>query len=195
MYPSHTYVHVDGLVDYYERLAGATDLPLVLYKRGDEADREVLDALSKHDDYVACKWAVDDVEGFASTAAYVDGDLVWLDGIAERFAPAFALEGAEGITTGIGNFVPELSLELMDAIREADWEQARELRELARRFQEIRGQVEGSTSVGVVKHGMDIAGYYGGPVRPPLKPMAEQYREQVEDAYDDLTDELEVAAD
>jgi len=190
MYPSHTYVHVDGLVDYYERLAEATDLPLVLYKRGDEVDRGVLDALSDLDSYVACKWAVDDVEGFAATVEYVDGDLVWLDGIAERFAPAFALEGAEGITTGIGNFVPERSLALQEALEARDFERARAIRNELRPLEELRAEpgagnhVDSGNNVPVVKHCMDRAGFYGGPVREPLVALAEEDAARADELYD-----------
>jgi len=49
--------------------------------------------------------------------------------------------------------------------------------------------------IGVVKHGLDAAGYYGGPVRPPLEPMDESYRKQVERILEDVSAELGIAAD
>jgi 4-hydroxy-tetrahydrodipicolinate synthase len=195
MFPQRPGINRDGLEPYYRQIIESTDLGVMLYKKDVRLDTELVDELGAHENVVAVKHAIGDLSNFVSDVNDVDSDLVWVDGTAEVPAVGFGVEGVDGFTTGIGNFVPELTLDLMDAIEAEDWERARELRELARPFQEIRGQVEGSTSVGVVKHGMDLAGYYGGPVRAPLKPMAEEYREQVEDIYDDVTDELAPSAD
>jgi len=191
MYPSHTYVHVDGLVDYYERLADGTDLPLVLYKRGPEVDRGVLDAVSRLDGYVACKWATGEVEPFAASVVHAEGELVWLVGVAERFAPAYTLEGAEGLTYGIGNFLPERSLALYDALAAGDWGRAREIRDELRPLEELRDEpgvgnhVDAGNNVPVVKHCMDRApGLYGGPVREPLVSLRGADAARADELYD-----------
>jgi 4-hydroxy-tetrahydrodipicolinate synthase len=195
MFPQRPGVNRDGLLTYYRKLVESTDLGVMLYKKDPRCDTEIVAELAEYENVVAVKHALGDFDDFIGDVNDIDADLAWVDGTAEVPAVGFGVEGADGFTTGIGNFVPELALALQDAIEAEDWERARELRELARPFQELRGQVEGSTSVGVVKHGMDVAGYHGGPVREPLKPMAEEYRRQVEEIYENVDAELGVAAD
>ena len=190
MHPAHTYVHRRGLVDYYRELADATDLDLVLYVRGPAVDGEVLAAVADHEQVVGVKYAVNDVKAFSAAVAVDPGDLVWIDGLAERFAPAFAVEGAEGFTTGIGNFVPEAPLSLFEALREGDWERARAVREAVRPYEDLRespgvdNETAAANNVPAVKFGMELAGLYGGPVRPPLVDLAEADEERAREHYE-----------
>jgi len=195
MFPQGGAVHRDGLVPRYRQIIESTDLGIMLYKKDPRLDTAILDELGSYENVLAVKHAVGDLDAFVKDVNDVDSDLVWVDGNAEVPSVGFGVEGVDGFTTGIGNFVPTLCLALMDAIEDADWERARRFRELARPFQELRGQEPGSTGVGVVKHGMDVAGYYGGPVRAPLKPMDETHRERVEEIYRTVDQELGVAAD
>lgn len=192
MHPIHTYVHERGLVEYYRAIAEETDLDVVLYVKGPEVGTEVLEELSTHGSVVGVKYAVNDVKAFSAAVSGVEGDLVWVNGLAERFAPAFALEGAEGFTTGIGNFAPEASLALHDALEREDWRRARELRDAIRPFEDLReepagvGRLSSANNVPAVKDAMDRADLYGGPVRPPLVDLsaadeerAREYQERI----------------
>ncbi|WP_433632599.1 dihydrodipicolinate synthase family protein [Halomicrococcus sp. NG-SE-24] len=195
MHPSHTYLHERGLLEYYRRIVEAVDCGIVLYKRGPELTEDIIAELSTEDNVVAVKYAVNDIKGFSRAVENVPGDLVWSNGIAERFAPAFALEGAEGFTTGIGNFVPKATLALMDALSDEDWESARQIREALRPYEDLREETgpnnafSAANNVPAVKYGMELAGLYGGPVREPLielsdadKQRAEQYYEAIQEA-------------
>lgn len=174
MYPRHTYLHERGVIEYYRTLASATDLGLVVYKRGPLLTETVLEDIASLDAVVAVKYAINDVKTFSRLVKNVSGDVVWLNGVAERFAPAYALEGADGFTTGIGNFVPDPVLALSDALSEADWERAKRIRELLRPLEDLREEDGGATpftaakNVPVVKLGLDHRGLHGGPVREPL---------------------------
>lgn len=189
MHPVHTYMHERGVEAYYRRLVEATDLGVVLYKRGPELTHDHLAALSTYDNVVAVKYAVNDVKAFSKAASSISG-VVWSNGIAERFAPAFAVEGAEGYTTGIGNFVPGATLALMDALREEDWARAREIRDLLRPYEDLREEpgadsdIPAANNVPAVKFGLELAGLYGGPVREPLVDLSEADRERAREYYD-----------
>lgn len=189
MYPAHTYVHRRGLVEYYRELAAATDLGLVLYVRGPEVGDEVLAALADDERVAGVKYAVNDVEAFSAAVSADPGDLVWINGLAERFAPAFAVEGAAGFTTGIGNFAPEAPLSLFEALQAGDWERARSVRDAVRPYEDLRespgadNEVVAANNVPAVKFGQELAGLYGGPVRPPLVDLAEEDRERARDCY------------
>jgi 4-hydroxy-tetrahydrodipicolinate synthase len=189
MHPVHTYMHEHGVEAYYRRIVEATDLGVVLYKRGPELTRDHVAALAGYDNVLAVKYAVNDVEAFSAAASSIDG-VIWSNGIAERFAPAFAVEGAEGFTTGIGNFAPEASLALMDALRAEDYERAREIRDVIRPYEDLREEtgpdssLSAANNVPAVKVGMELAGLHGGPVREPIVELSEADRERAETYYD-----------
>ena len=189
MHPVHTYMHERGVEAYYRRIIESTDLGVVLYKRGPELTHDHLAALAGYENVVAVKYADNDVKAFSAAASSIDG-VVWSNGIAERFGPSFAVEGAEGYTTGIGNFVPEATLALMDALREEDWERAREIRDLLRPYEDLREEpgednaIAAANNVPAVKFGMELAGLYGGPVREPLVDLSEADRERAREYYD-----------
>lgn len=199
MTPTHTYLHERGVRRYYRTIADATDLPLVLYKRGPALDDEVIADLSHIENVVGVKYAVNDVDAFSKAVAAVDGDLVWLNGIAERFAPSFALEGAEGFTTGIGNFVPKPTLALMDALENEQWERAKSIREALRPYEDLReecgpdGRYTAANNVPAVKYGMELAGLNGGVPRDPLVVLADEDKERARQYYERITARFETA--
>lgn len=199
MYPRHTYVHEEGLIDYYRQIAESTDLGIVVYKRGPLLSERVLEAVAGIENVVAVKYAVNDVTEFSRLAATIT-DVVWLNGVAERYGPAYALEGAEGLTTGIGNFIPGPVLALFDAIEEGDWDRARDIRDLLRPFEDLRAEAGGGPAFGaaknvpVVKYGMDLQNLEGGSVREPLVELAEEDRERVEAYLERVEREEELLA-
>jgi 4-hydroxy-tetrahydrodipicolinate synthase len=196
MHPGHTYVHRDGLRRYFERIAAGTELGVVLYKRGPEVMDELLVDLTEIENVVGVKYAVNDVSAFSRAVERSSGDAVWSNGIAERFAPSFLFEGAKGFTSGIGAFVPELPLALMEALRNGEWARARQLRELARPYEELRdgtgpnSPFASANNVPAVKYGMELAGLYGGPVREPLTGLSEADEERAEALYREITERL-----
>lgn len=186
MYPRHTYVHEQGLIEYYRALAEATDLGLVLYKRGDLLSETVLDELSTIENVVAVKYAVNDVKLFSRLVQTVSGDVEWLNGVAERYAIAYAVEGADGFTTGIGNFVPQPVLALENALSTGDWDLAKQIRNALRPFEDFREEHGGGAAFGsaknvpIVKYGQELQGMAGGPVREPLVELSSDDRDRVE---------------
>ena len=193
MHPQHTYIHKRGLHRYYRKLADSTDMGVVVYCRGPEIPTDLLASLSTIENVVAVKYAVNDVRGFSDAMVGADGDVVWLNGIAERFALAFAVEGAAGFTTGIGGFAPRPVLALFDALRDADWERAREIREPLRKFENLRSEtgpdndLSSAYTVPAVKYGLELAGQYGGPVREPIVDLDEDAKARAESLYEEIS--------
>jgi len=194
MYPGHTYVHEDGVRAYYERIAEATDLGVVLYKRGPRLSLENLAALSERENVVCVKFAQNDVNLFTTAVADTPGDVVWSIGVAERFVPSYALEGATGFTTGIGNFAPEPVLALVDAVRAGDLDRAKRIRDALRPYEQLRAEsgvgsdFATANNVPAVKYGQELAGLYGGPVREPLVELPEKTRERCREYYQRIID-------
>lgn len=194
MHPGHTFVHEAGLRKYYHAICDMTDLGVVIYKRGPEITREILMELCEREDVVAVKFAVNDIEEFSASVADIDADVTWVNGVAERAAISYAVEGAEGYTTGIGNFAPDATLALFDAIEAEDWTRARRLRERLRPFEELRGEpgeeneFTAANNVPAVKRGMQLAGYHAGPVRPPLSELSDTDATRTEDCYNQIAE-------
>lgn len=191
--PDHTYIHRDGVKRYYRQIAEATDLGVVMYKRGPEPSLPVISDLSTMDNIVGLKYAVNDIVGFSKAVRDVPGDIVFSTGIAERFAPAFKLEGAEGFTTGIGSFAPRVPLALHAALERGDWERALRIRDLARPYEDFREESgvgnsqAGANNVPAIKFGLELAGLYGGPVREPLVELTAVQRDRLQGYYEEMT--------
>lgn len=192
MHPDHTHIHEAGLIEYYREIASAVELPLVIYKRGPEVSRNVLVELAAFDEVIGIKYADTDVAEFSATLREAGSNVIWINGIAERYAPAYGLEGATGFTTGVGNFLPRQTLELFDAVQREDWESARSIRDELVVLEEIRdgtgedNQLGSANNVPVVKHGMELAGLHGGPTREPLQSLDDGAAELVEEKYAEL---------
>jgi 4-hydroxy-tetrahydrodipicolinate synthase len=178
MPPDHTFKHRDGLLEYYERIGREAELPLVPYLRGLELEAETVARIAEGAGVVAVKYALEDVPLFARALEACAADPVWINGMAEPYAPSLWAEGARGFTSGVGNFRPTLSLALYRALEDGDWERARTLRNASFAFQSFRGGAgtggfPGANSVPALKIGLESVGLYGGPVRPPIASLSE----------------------
>ncbi|MFB6217751.1 MAG: dihydrodipicolinate synthase family protein [Halobacteriaceae archaeon] len=194
MPPDHTYIHEQGLLEYYRELGEASDLPLVPYVRGFDPSVEFLAAMTRLDSVVGVKYAIEDVPKFAEAVAAGAEDVVWVDGMAEPHAPALWAEGAEGFTAGVSNFEPRIGLALFDALDAGDWARAREIRNVCLPYQNFRGEtgedntLPAAVSVPAVKEGMALSGLDAGEgrVRPPIVELSDAERERARALYADI---------
>jgi len=186
MPPDHTYVHEQGLLEYYDCIDAASTIPTVPYIRGFDPSIDFLGELSRLDGVLGVKYALENAPKLGAAIEAGDPDTVWVNGLAESFAPAFFAEGAEGFTAGVSNFVPALGLELFDALEEGDAERARALRDVAAPFQRFRSgtgannELGGAVSVPAVKAGLDAVGLEGGAVREPIVGLTDADRDRAE---------------
>jgi len=197
MPPDHTYVHEQGLLDYYRELAAATEQPLVPYVRGFDPSVDYLEALTRLESVAGIKYALEDPVKLGAAVARGADDVVWVDGLAEPYAVSFWAEGVEGFSAGVSNFRPEVGLALYDALESGDWQRARELRNICLPYQRLRdatgadNTLPGAMSVPVVKKGLELAGLNGGTVREPIRPLGEAERQRAEELYAELDDNID----
>lgn len=171
-HPTHTYIHPEGIAGYYERILRATDIGVVLYKRGAELPDRVVADLADHDRVVAVKYAVNDCNAFANLVSAVGDRVTCLCGTAERWAPFFTLAGARGFTSGLANVRPDLPLAMHEHLASGDLERAMQLRRDALAFEELRQRHHSGNNVPVVKQAMQLLGRDTGVVRDPLVPLS-----------------------
>lgn len=197
MPPDHTYVHERGLLQYYEKLDDATETPLVPYIRGFNPSVSFLGDLSRIDGVVGVKYAIEDPVKLGDAVAVADGDVVWVDGLAEPHAVSLWNEGVEGFSAGVSNFRPEIGLELFDALTDENWERARRIRNLTLPYQHFRGEtgehndLPGAISVPAVKKGLELAGLHGGSVREPIRSLSAADEKRAEELYEELNDGID----
>jgi len=167
--PSHAYVSDTGMIDYYTALAEAAGLPVVLYVRGHELSRAVLERIVTIENVVAIKYARRDLMGFARLVEDFGSQVVPVCGLAESWAPFFWLAGGRGFTSGLVNVAPGLSVKLLNALTAGDYATARQLWLLIKPFEQIRERNSDALNVPAVKEAMRQRGYLQNAyVRPPI---------------------------
>lgn len=192
MPPDHTYIHEQGLLEYYRKLGTATNRPLVPYVRGFEPSIEFLASMSELESVAGIKYALRDPVRLGAAVERGTDDVVWVNGLAEPLAVSTWAEGAEGFTAGVSNFRPEVGEALFKALDAGDWDRARRLRNICLPFQSLRddpgdnNSIAGAMSIPAVKKGLDLAGLTGGHVREPIRDLSEAEEQRVEAAYQDL---------
>lgn len=197
MPPDHAFKHESGVIEYYHRIADAAGVGIIPYVRGFDVTVRMMKRITAHENVAGVKWAISDIELFSECVAVAGDDVVWICGMAEPPAPTYYLEGAEGFSAGVTNFMPQLGLEIFDALESGDYERALKLRNLSYPLMNLRAGTgeenvyPDANSVPVVKRGLELAGQYGGPVREPLVKLPETDRDLVEASYRDLQAALE----
>ncbi|QRV17946.1 dihydrodipicolinate synthase family protein (plasmid) [Haloterrigena salifodinae] len=201
MPPDHTYLHEQGLLEYYRNLASSTETPLVPYVRGFDPSVDYLTSLTRVDGVVGIKYALKDPVKLGAAVEAGADDVVWVDGLAEPYAVSYWAEGAEGFSAGVSNFRPEIGLELFDALSEGDWERACELRNICLPYQNFRDEtgqdnaIAGAISVSAVKKGLELAGLHGGNVREPIRTLQPEEERKAKRLYNQLEDDIESLID
>lgn len=179
-FPSDPYLSDAGLVRYYEELAAAVDGVVVLYLRQRNLSTDVLDKLVEIENVQAIKYAIPDVHAFAEFAAGYGKAIVPICGLAEMWAPFFWLAGARGFTSGLVNVAPDLSIEMLEALRAGNMDAAMALWRLIAPFERLRARNGNSLNVTVVKEAMVLAGLIEhGMVRPPISELQEKERAEL----------------
>src|SRR5215472_11176950 len=168
--PYYINAPLDGLIAYYEVIASATGLPLMVYSRDWAAFTP--ETTARLADRVPTLQFWKDGQGDArkyQRIMYALGDrLAWLGGLGDDCVPAYFAIGVQAYTSSISNIAPRLSLELAEAAMTGE---ASRLAALMEKFVNplyaIRERAKGY-EVSVMKDAMEILGMTAGPVRPPL---------------------------
>ena len=180
--PVHPFRSLEGWVAYHGEIARAVpDTGLLPYVKDPRVDADAVFALARTcPQLVAVKYAVPQPILFAGlvndTASL---DLVWLCGLAEYWAPFFAVGGAAGFTSGLATVDPARSLAMLDALHRGDQTAMLELWHEIRRFEELRAVAESQDNVSVVKEALAQRGLAPRSVRPPISEVGPAVREQV----------------
>ncbi|ARQ71386.1 dihydrodipicolinate synthase family protein [Streptomyces marincola] len=179
--PVHPYVSQEGWVAYHRAVAEAVpEVGVVPYVRNPVIEGASIGQLGAAcPNVIGVKYAVADPVRFASVARDAGLDrFVWVAGLAELSAPGYFACGATGFTSGLVNVAPALSLEMLAALRAADYPAAMKVWEVIRPFEELRARQQSANNVSAVKEALAALGLCRREVRAPsaLLPAEERAR-------------------
>jgi len=173
-----------GLVDYTREVAGATDLPLIVYNRGNARYTEASAVeVAQFPTVVGFKDGTGDVDLVARIVRAVTDALApsgkpfqFFNGLptAEVSQQAYRALGVTLYSSATFAFAPELALAFYEALeRDDEVLVAALLRDFFHPLVRLRDSVPGY-AVSLIKAGVSMEGVAAGPVRPPLiMPSAE----------------------
>lgn len=180
--PVHPYRSDEGWVAYHKAIADAVPhLGIVPYVRDASIGAGALRRLAEEcPSLVGVKYAVGNPPLFAEIVQAVGRErLAWICGIAESWAPFFAVAGARGFTSGLVNVVPAISLAMQQALTQGDYATAMRLWHQVKPFEDLRARRNNANNVSAVKEAMAQLGLCEATVRPPISELAESERAEV----------------
>ena len=163
-----------GLLAHTERVAGSTDLPVMLYdipvRTGVALHTETLLALSEHPQVVAVKDAKDDLA--ASTTVLAATELAYYSGTDPLNLPLLAV-GAAGMVSVVSHVVTPQLVELVQAYESGDVVRARALHQQLQAVCTGMFRTQGAI---LTKAALALTGAPVGPVRLPLVDATDEQR-------------------
>ena len=179
-----------GVYEGLRTIVRQTGLPTVLYQRRlDVMPVEQVIELCALEGVVGLKYAVDDVAAFARIVDGAGEEAAMVCGMAEDPCLEYLDSGAVGFSSGMANFVPLMSLELLRAHTNGDRAEAERLRRLMVPFEDFRGERGARYSGSALHAAMDLAGLAGGPVIPFAEDVAAADLPRVKVMLDGLLEE------
>jgi len=162
----------DGVQDYFESIARAVDLPLVLYTNPNfqrsDLSLPVIERLSHVPNIVGIKDASSNTGRLLSILDRVDGRMQVF--AASAHIPACVmLIGGVGWMAGPACIAPRQSVALYEACRDRDWNRAMDLQRPLWRLNQAFAK---HNLAACIKGGLELQGYAVGAPLPPQAPLS-----------------------
>lgn len=165
----------DGLLDYYAAIADATSIGIIPYARDAALFTPAMVRMlaERIPSVIAFKDGRGNVRLFQQIREHVIGALgkdrlIWLGGTGDDLLAPYFAAGAEGYTSSLACFWPEMSAELYDLASSGDFASLRARHEeVVAPIYELRQRKRGY-EVSIMKAAMELLGHKAGRARPPL---------------------------
>jgi 4-hydroxy-2-oxoglutarate aldolase len=171
----------DALVHHFHAVADASPIPVALYNVPKfthvDMDAATVARAAEHPNVVGLKDSGGNVAKLADIVRLTDPGFQVLAGSASFLFPALTL-GAVGGVVALANVAPQQALDIQSLTREGRWEEAAELQ---RRMVPVNAAVTSRFGIAGLKAALDMLGFYGGPVRSPLRDLVETDRQTLRD--------------
>ena len=170
----------EGMLAYYRAIGAATPLGMLIYSR-DWANFSpaMVERLTAIPNLVAWKDGQGDIRRLQTIINRVGDRLYWIGGAGDDMVAAYYSIGIRTYTSSIATVAPRLSLKLHElAANGCDNELTTLMNVSVIPLYAIRARRKGY-EVSTMKALMDMAGLFGGPVRPPLVNVTIEEREEL----------------
>lgn len=164
----------DALTRHFETVADSAPVPLVLYNMPRfthvDMDAATVERIARHPNVIGIKDSGGDVGKLAQIVDAAGESFQVLAGSASFFLPALTV-GAVGGVMALANIAPQALIDLQQLFEVGDRDEAAALQ---RRLVPVNTAVTAGFGVPGLKAALDMLGYYGGPVRSPLRTLSER---------------------
>lgn len=167
------------LVNYFHSVADAATLPVLLYNvpanTGIDMSAETILAAAEHPNVAGIKDSSGRVDKIGAVVQHAPDGFAVLAGSGGYFLGALTM-GAVGVIAALANIAGSALREVYDDFQSGDFASAQR-KQLG--MIDVNNAVTAGYGVPGLKAAMDMVGYYGGPVRPPLMDLEERERTEL----------------
>ncbi|RKL68105.1 4-hydroxy-tetrahydrodipicolinate synthase [Salipaludibacillus neizhouensis] len=172
------------LISYYDEIANATELPIILYNipkiTGNSLDPASVKKISQHKNVVAIK---DSSGNFDYTLQLIEGkdsDYSVLIGTDSLILPSL-MAGADGAIAATANFVPKTVSSIYNDWQKGDYESAQKNQNWLKK---VRGAFKLGTMPSVLKEAVTASGIEVGLPRKPVQPLSNEASKELHKVID-----------
>jgi 4-hydroxy-tetrahydrodipicolinate synthase len=184
--PTHYHIPTeDGIVEYYSTIGKDVGLPIIIYNVVPivPLSADLIARLADVNEVVGIKQSIGD--GSASPGGQVEILSEILERVGNKISvlasydpllfPGLAL-GAKGTIGAINTILPELCVQLFDAVQDHEIEKARELN---KKIFPVSIQIKSSNWASRVKTAINLQGRDVGLARSPMMPISDEEKEEM----------------
>jgi 4-hydroxy-2-oxoglutarate aldolase len=157
-----------ALVRYFQAVADASPIPVMIYNvpKATQVDMkaEAIARAAQHPNIIGMKETGGNITKMGDTVRLAPSGFQLIAGSAGFLFAGLAL-GAVGGILALANIAPQVCLDIYRLFGSGRWEEAAEVQ---RRMIPVNAAVTAGYGIAGLKAALDMLGYYGGPVRPPL---------------------------
>jgi 4-hydroxy-2-oxoglutarate aldolase len=168
------------LTEHFLRVADAARIPILIYSvpqfTGVAVEAPLVARLAQHPNIIGIKESSGNIQRVAEIIHLAPANFQTLAGSAGTVFASLVL-GAVGGILAVGNVLPELCVQLYEAVRAGDFSRARSLQE---RLLEPTIVLVSKLGIPGVKYAMDRVGYFGGLPRRPFLPLNDAQKKEAE---------------
>jgi len=174
------------LHDHFIAVAEKSRIGILLYNvpqfTGINMEPELVARLSEHPNIVGIKDSSGNIGQLSEIIHLSQKKFAVFVGSAPVFFPALCV-GAMGGVLAVANAVPQECIQIHHLYKEKKFDEARELQY---RLTPLAKGVTTKYGIGGLKMAMDLAGYFGGDPRPPLKKQGQEVKEELKQLLQQL---------
>jgi 4-hydroxy-2-oxoglutarate aldolase len=169
----------EALVRHYHTVADAVPIPVMIYNvpkfTGVDMEAAAIARAAVHPNVIGTKDTSGNIAKLADTVRLAGPAFQVLAGSAGFFLAGLAV-GAVGGILALANIAPQQGIDIYRLFKAGNLEEAADLQ---RRMLPVNAAVTATMGIPGLKAALDMLGYYGGPVRPPMLDLTESQRESL----------------